>query len=63
MRYARVRMDQEDRRELYRVYVTESLRAMTGAGASYHVLAHGSAPADFDAEAVAESVVSRMTDG
>jgi len=38
MRYVEARAHYEDREDAYRIYVTESLRAITGAKKSYYEL-------------------------
>jgi hypothetical protein len=58
IRYASARMDAAEREELYRVYVTEHLRALCMSDASYYEIAHGQA--DFDAEQVMDDVISKM---
>lgn len=59
MRYANARIEQADREETCRIYVTEALYGRFF-NVGYRELAHGAAPDDFDAEAVVDDVIARM---
>lgn len=58
MRYADARMAVGERAEIYRLYVAEHLRGLAGTNVHYYDLVR-EVP-DFDAEQVADGVLSRM---
>ena len=60
MRYADARMSEWERAEIYRVYVSEHLRATVGSDLRYCDLVAGGDGTDFDAGQVVDDVVSRM---
>lgn len=53
-------MDDADRKEIYRLYVAEHLRALVGSDVRYSDLVNGAESADFDAKEVVDDVISRM---
>lgn len=58
MRYALARAHYEDRDEAYRVYISESLRAITGAKKSYQDLLDNGV----DETRTSEEIVSHISD-
>lgn len=59
VRYANARIDQADREETYRIYVTEYLGGKAFK-VPYRELVHGGRQEDFDAEQVVDDVITRM---
>lgn len=62
-RYALELARQRERREVYRIYITESIRALVGGDAHYHELAGIYRQPDFDAEDVADRLATAICSG
>lgn len=60
IKYVTAYMDKLDREEIYKVYVSEHLRAIVGSGISYYETAYSSEPEDFDAEKVIDEVLAEI---
>lgn len=60
LRYAREKHTAERRREVYRDFVTEHLRALVGSNLHYRELTSKSTRKDFDAGKVVDDVIAKM---
>lgn len=63
MRYVRERSKAVEKEEIYRVYVARHLQLIAGTNVSYAEIAYDLEPRDFDAQAIADDVASRIAEG
>lgn len=60
MRYVTARIEQEDRDEAYRIYVTDSLRSLTGAKIRYYEIINPAPEETRTSEEVKQGVFSKL---
>lgn len=63
MRYVRERSKAAEKEEIYRVYVARHLQLIAGTAVSYVELAYDFEPREFDAQAIADDIASRIAEG